>query len=529
MKVRADSKRIRDIAAVFLKYGMKEGVTSLTNPRHLRMALEELGPTFVKIGQLLSTRPDIMPDAFIQEFQKLQDAVKPVGFDVMKAQAEKELRKPLEEVFKSFEETPVASASLAQVYRAVLISGENVVVKLQRPGIKQTIVSDLRILKRLAIFIKFTPQGQVLDPVETLDELSRVLTAELDFMKEAENLKKFRSLNGGEEYIVCPGVFEEYTSGGILVMEYIDGIKIADLDQLEKNGYDLEDLAVKLTNNYLKQLFADGFFHGDPHPGNIMVTNGKIAYIDLGMMGTLENNLKRQLNRFLHGMTTRNVELMSRSLVRLGVKKGNVSPRKLRSDVEQIYNEYVEESLYDIDVPKLLDELFRACRRNNIALPREITMFVKGLMTIEGVVLRLAPDLNIMDLTIPYLKRHMASQFNLSKEFAEQLENLYSLSKTGLKLPVSILELVNSALAGKLKVQMEHTNLEESIGELNKMVNRLVFGIIVAALIVGSSLVLKADTGPKMLNVSAIGLIGFIGTALLGIFLLFSILRSGKM
>ena len=465
MKHTNERKRVREIISVFLKYGIKEGITSITEPSHVRRALEELGPTFIKIGQILSTRPDILPESFIIEFQKLQDDVKPESFETIRTTIEKEFNRKLDEVFDGFVETPAASASLAQVHMASLRSGERVIVKVQRPSARDTMFEDLKILKRMSSFLKFTPQGQVVDFRDVVDELAEIVKSELDFLNEAANIKKFNEFNTTVQYITCPLLYDDFTTSRILVMEYIDGTKISNTEKLLEAGYDMKDIASKLVYNYLKQIFEDGFFHGDPHPGNILVREGKIAYIDFGMMGTFTRSFQAKFKKFLYGLATRDIEGIVGAVKRIGIKKGNIDNRRLHSDIEEIYNEYMEASLYDIDLPKMMDEMFKVCRRNNISMPREMTMFLKGLMTIEGVVRKIDPDISIMDIVIPYVKGIMMKERDYRQDLEEQLENLYSLSKIGLKLPVKMTELVNSALAGKLRVQMEHINLEKSINE----------------------------------------------------------------
>ena len=362
-----------------------------------------------------------------------------------------------------------------------------------------------------------------------VNELMYASQQELNFLEEANNIKTFHKYNKDVKFIYCPRVYDDYTTSNIIVMDFIDGIKIGLIDKLEEEDYDFEDMAIKLTNNYLKQIFQDGFFHGDPHPGNILITGTKIAYIDFGIMGTLNKSMKDKLNDLLYGVATRNVDLMTTAVLNIGIEKGSVDAKKLYSDIEEIYNKYIEMSLYDINIPQFLDEMIRACRTNNIIIPRELTMLAKGIMTIEGVITKLAPHINIMDIMIPYIKANMTNERNIKEEIGEQLENIYNLGRYGLKIPIKFLELINSALAGKLKIRLEHENVKEGFNMINQMVNRLVFGIIVGSLVIGSSIVLNADVGPKIDDIPIIGFIGYAGAGIMGIWLLISILRSGKM
>lgn len=522
MKKNRDKKRIREIAKVFLKHGFSD-------PAEVRKAFEELGPTFVKIGQMLSTRPDIMPEAYIWELQKLQDDVRPEAYEAIRDVIERDLHAPVEQIFAKFDKKPIASASLAQVHRAVLMTGEQVIVKVQRPGAREAMMRDLTLLKRVTRIINLAPHIKVVDVEGLVDELMRASQKELNFVEEASNIKQFHKNNKDVKFITCPKVYEDYTTSNLIVMDFIDGTKIGRVEELDRQGYDLEDMAIKLTNNYLKQIFQDGFFHGDPHPGNIIISGTRIGYIDFGIMGTLNRSLMDNFNDFLYGVATGNIDLMTKSILNIGIKNGPLNSKKLYSDIEELYDTYIDMSLYAINIPQFMDETIKVCRRNNISIPRELTMLAKGIMTIEGVIAKLAPGINIMDIMIPYIKNHMEKERDIKKDIEEYMENIYNFGKHGLKIPVKFLELLNSALAGKLKVRLEHTGLEDGLNVINQMINRLVFGIIVGSLIIGSSIVLNADVGPRLYDVPIIGFIGYAGAAVMGLWLLISMLKSGKM
>lgn len=523
-----ERERIKQIVSVFIKHGMRDGLRSINDPVKLRLAMEDLGPTFVKVGQILSTRPDIMPEPYIREFQKLQDSVKPESYEDIKKIIESELNGEISDLFLAFDPAPIASASLAQVHRAELKSGQRVVAKIQRPGARETMLSDIAIIKRLARFMKFTHQGNVINPIEVSEELWGSAKRELDFLIEAGSIERFYQNNKSIGCIECPKVYREYTTSNILVMDYIEGIKVTNTEDLLNEGYDLKDIALKFANNYFKQIFEDGFFHADPHPGNLLISGNRIAYIDFGIMGTLDSGMKRKLNNFLYGMAVKDIDVMMKAIIQIGIKKGLVDTKKLYSDIEGIYNQYIESTLFDLDFTGMMDEIFKVCRRNNISMPREIVLLLKGIVTVEGVVARIAPHINIMEVIIPYARSQILKQRDYRQDVMEQIDNLYILSRSGLKIPIKILELINSALAGKLKMQMEHTSLEKSIGELNKMTNRIVFSFIISSLIIGSSLVVNADAGPKFYGIPFIGFAGYIGAAVMGIGLLISIMRSGK-
>ncbi|WP_040213000.1 ABC1 kinase family protein [Clostridium polynesiense] len=531
MKSGTENRRIREIASVFIKYGMKEGLKSITDPSKLRMAFEELGPTFVKIGQILSTRPDILPKEYIKEFQKLQDNVKSEPYDNVKAIVEENLRCSLQEVFLSFNEKPEASASLAVVHKGVLKNGDEVVVKVQRPGVRETIMRDISVLRRLSSLAKIMPQREVIDAKSIINEISEAVNKELDFTIEAENMENFREKNKGIQCIYCPKIYKQYTTTKILVMEYVKGIKIDDIDSLEKDGYDLEDISKKLINNYLKQIFEDGFFHADPHPGNILIGGGKIVYLDFGLVGTIDKGLRDRFLEFLYGIASRNVDTMMYSILKIGIQKGEINKKKLYSDIESIYNTYIETNLSHIDIKGMMEQIFNVCRNNNIAIPKNVTMMIKGLITIEGLVEKINPYLNIMDIAVPFVKQQMMKNKDFKEDFVESIEDLYLLSKSGVKLPIKFLELINTTLSGKLKFQLhlENSELQKGINDLNKMVNRMIFGLIVASIIVGSAIIINSNSGPKILGISVFGAIGYLGAGIMGLWLLYSIFRSGNM
>lgn len=519
-------KRFKEIASVSIKHGLKKGVS---DPREFRLTLEELGPTFIKIGQILSTRPDIFPNEYILELQKLQDDVKPEEYNIVKNVVENELGKPLEEIFLYFEEEPIASASLAQVHFAMLKTGEKVVVKVQRPLVEEKMMADIAILKKLAPFINLTPTGSAMDAREVVEELSNATEKELDFENEMKNIEKFCENNENINFILCPKVYSKYCTDKVIVMDYIDGIKIDNMTTLQEEGYDLKDIATKLIYNYFKQIFEDGFFHADPHPGNILIHENKIAYIDFGLMGQLDNNMRKKFNELLEAVVDRDVNQMTRAVLKIGQKRGDVNDRQLYRDIEIMYDQYIEESLYDFDIPQIMEEVFKVCKNNNIHMPKDITLLLKGLLTIQGVIAKLDTEINIMDVALPYMKNRLANETIKNLNIMDVLEKLYISIRANMKLSVKLLDLVNQALNGKIKLQLEFKKTEESINELNKMVNRLVFGMIVAGLVVSSSIVLNANIGPKVYGISIIGITGYLGAAVAGFWLLISILQSGKL
>ena len=526
-------KRFREIIKVLAFYGFGsiiDGKLKKKNnyPENLRKAFEELGPTFIKIGQILSTRPDLIPDNYIKELSKLQDSAPEEEFCDIENIFYKEFNKKISDTFLSFDKKPMASASIAEVHSARLKDGRDVIVKIQRPGIADKMKLDIYILKKILSLTKAKFEDAIIDPKEALDEILSSTELELDFKNEAENMKKFSDLNKNVAFIYCPYLACELCSTRVLTMERIDGFKIDNIEKLNDEGYDTQDVGYKLALSYFKQIFKDGFFHGDPHPGNLLIRDGKICFIDFGIMGNLNSSLKSVLNDMIFAIATKNIGKMVSCIMSIGIKKGYVNRNRLYEDIDYLYASYLSTSLQNIKISVMLEEVFDTAKRNNLKFPRDLTILMRGLVIIEGVVAKIAPDVNIMDIAVPYVKS--GSTGNLLKEFNpdEMLASGLGFIKDTVKIPGTIMELMDSMLSGRLKIQLEHNNLQKPVNQLNKMVNRLVFALIVSSMIIGSSLILSSSIGPKIYNISIIGVTGFFFAAVLGIWLLISIIRSGR-
>lgn len=519
-------KRIGEIASVFIKHGFKN---KIGDPRQLRLALEELGPSFIKIGQILSTRPDLVPMEYIAELQKLQDNVNPEKFQLMKEVIESELGDAIDNIFLFFDETPIASASLSEVFLARLKTGEKVAVKVQRPYVREKMLSDIRILKKLVPLANLTSTKDIIDIRKVVEEISLATEKELNFLEEMKNILKFSKNNKDIKYITCLKVYEKYCTQKVLVMDYISGIKIDDIDKLKQEGYDLQDIALKITYNYFKQVFEDGFFHADPHPGNILVHNNTIGYIDFGLMGELEPSLVKKLNNLLEGVATNDISLMMNSLLSIGIKKGNIDRDKLYKDIEGFYNTYSNESIHDYDLSNILEEIIEIAKGNNIAMPHNIVLLAKGIITLQAVLARLDKSITLMDIALPYFRDKIIKDKLKELDYSQLAVLLYTTLKSAVQIPNKLVEFLNSSVDGRLKFYLDLKNMGETFNAINKMVNRLIISIIVAGLLVSSSLVINANVGLKIHGISAIGILGYLGAAFAGFILLISIFKSGKL
>lgn len=527
-------QRFREIVKILAYYGFGYIVDSKINkkqktPENLRKAFEELGPTFIKIGQILSTRPDILPSPYIDELSKLQDNVPPEKFEDVSKVFYNELHRPLQECFLQFDKHPMASASIAQVHSAVLKDGRKVIVKIQRPEMWEKMHLDLSILYKILSLTRVKLLDALIDPKEALDEIRAATDLELDFKNEAENLNKFKELNKKVAFIYEPYIVEEFSSHKIITLEQIEGFKITNTNDLIENGYDLEDIGKKLALSFFKQVFTDGFFHGDPHPGNLLISEGKICYIDFGIMGSLSKTLKAALNDAIVAVAYRDPDRLISVIMSIGIKKGFINRNKLYEDIDYLFDSYLSTSLENIQMSILLQEVFNCAAKNNVQLPKDLTLLAKSTLIIEGVVAKISPDIKILDVAVPFVKSNSKLSILNNIDMDELLISTYNFGKNSIKLPGKLIQLCDSIIRGRAKIQFQINNLNSSINEVNKMINRIVFALIISSMIIGSSLILTTNIGPKFYNMSIIGLTGFAIAAFMGFWLLISIIKSGKL
>lgn len=528
-------KRFREIVRVLASYGFghilhaKFRHEKLKNdPENLRLVFEELGPTFIKIGQILSTRPDVLPVEYISELSKLQDNAPHFPYETVKLIIEEELMKPLDEIFASIEEIPMACASVAQVHKAVLKDGKKVIVKVQRPDIEESLLEDINILIAIVRRAPNTLRDVLLDPVEALEEILETTKIELDFRNEVNFMLRFREENSSIKCISTPNVYLNLSTKRIVVLEEIEGIKINDTQLLVQAGYEPLDVGRKLVLSYLYQLFSNGFFHGDPHPGNLIIKDGKIYYIDFGIMGSLTQKTRSSINELLQAMVRRDIGQLVNLIMDLAEQKGPVDKNVLYEDIEYIIHYYLQSTLKNIQVSRLFMDLFDAARKNNLKLPKEFTTLLKSLLILEGVLSEIAPDLSIMEISKDYLKED--HKISMLPDFSLDTLSLhaYTLVKESLKIPVSIQTILDNFISGRGKVKLDIVNFDNRWVDFNKMINRVVFAVVVSAIIIASALIIRSGDGPNFNGISIVGMMGFGLAGLLGLWLLISILKSGN-
>ena len=524
--------RFQEIIRVFISYGFGYLIDSKFNnskksPINLRMALEELGPTFIKIGQILSTRPDLLPEEYINELIKLQDSAPEESFENIKSVFEESINKKIYDCFLYFSKKPTASASIAQVHEAILNDGRAVIVKIQRPNIYNTMKTDIDIIKKIIKLSKGRIDIDIVDPLAVIEELESTTEKELDFIDESKSIVKFRENNENISPIYAPDVISSLCSVKVLTLEYINGFKINDMKMIEKKGYSNKDIAKKLALSYCKQIFDDGFFHGDPHPGNLLISNGRICFIDFGITGELDEGLKNWLNKAMIAVATGDKNKIVDFILAIGIKRGKVNKGNLYEDVSYLFTTYLNTSLKNIKIAVLLEEMFSIVKNNNIQFPKELAILFRGLVILEGVIAEVDPQLDIISVITSFVKGK--NKMLLIKDINEEelVLSAYSFFRDASRIPSKAVEALSSISDGRAKINFNITDLENSVDHISNMVNRLVGALLISSLIIASSLIISNNVGPIYKGISLMGIAGYIISAIFAIFLLIAVVRDG--
>jgi ubiquinone biosynthesis protein len=541
-------KRFKEVSNILIKHGFgfifdridlrgRVGLKQKENqikiplgsmPWRFRCAIEELGPTYIKLGQILSTRPDLLEPEYITELEKLQNEVPPFPYEqVVNVCVQEGI--DLEKDFSYFNLEPIAAASIAQVHEAYLKNGDHVVVKVQRPGIEKVVETDLEILYHLSQLLeKRTDWGRLYKISDIVSELAAAITRELDFNQEARNADLFRNNFASSKNVKIPLVYWDYSSRRVITLEYMGGVKISNFTGLKQAEYNTENICKNLVDALFKQVYEHGFFHADPHPGNIAVTTGEsIIFYDFGQVGVIDEILKQNCMEMLIGMMRYDVAGVTRALLKLGVGTQYINKIELQQEISRLQQKYYGMPLSEIKIGEALGELVQLSIKFQIRIPAELSLMAKMFMTVESIVSQLDPKLSIVDIAEPYGRKVLMKRYS-PDHLKEKIKNItFDYANLIEAAPRELENLLYLLKEGELKVKMEHTNLNKLSSKIDIISNRLSVAIIVASIIIGTSLIVD-KTSDNIIKQVPLVEVSFVTTMILGLFLVYSIIKSGR-
>ena len=534
--------RLSEIAQVAVRHGFgyaieghkaaDPGAEGTARGRHLREMLDELGPTFVKFGQLLSTRPDVVPPDIIAELRGLQDDVRPFPYSDVERTIEEELGQPVVRLFTEFDPEPLAAASIGQVHRATLPNGRRVVVKVQRPDAPRKIEADLSLMYQAARLVKERIRAlDFIDASEIVDEFARSIRQELDYRLEARNADAFHKEFAGHPHVAVPRVYWTYTRSRVLTLEYLDGVQLADL---ELDAWSLEQrrhLAYLITETWMTMIFRNGFFHADPHPANILVLSPeRIGLVDFGLTGRLTDDDMTKLTRLFIDAASENIEMIPKRLFDLGVRYPREREDEFVAALRELFYRYYGASLQEIDSIQVIREAFGLIYSMNLRLPTRFVMLDKAIATLGSVGIELYPDFNVFEVAKPYARDLMLERFTPRRMARRARREGWQYTQMALELPYQIHDTLEQVRDGQIEVGFVHKGLDELMAKLDTLFNRLVIALVVTGGLIGSSLIgIFAKSGPHVLGLHVVSVLGFLLSAILGVWLLWGVIRSGRL
>lgn len=559
--------RLAEIIRVFINYNVVPNFVQQKNPEQVKKAFEELGPTFIKIGQMLSVREDLLSSAFTQTFKTLQDSVPSDTFSTVKKTIETELSLSLSDIFDDFSKSPFASASMGQAHRAKLKNGDSVVVKIQHPNIAKEIRLDLQLFERAIPLIKYIPETSVVDLKGVLQEVKRSLINEMDFLKESQNGEQFYQKNNGWKEIRSPKIYDAFCSKKVIVMEEMSGKNLNHLMNA-KNGTETfitgiqnkqlkQEVAKLLVENFMKQVFDDGFFHADPHPGNLLfhvltkeeqtqasrktetvhekefgsftfraststedpVAPYTVNYIDFGMMGHLSAGLRQKLTQAVLALYTKDAYRIEKAVLRLCQQEGSFDESRFHQELTSFLEQYYDSPIDEINLQEVFTHVVTICHQNNLQFDRDITLLLKAFGTLEGVIRVLDPEVSLMEVASPFAQHYFLTHLDVEDTLKQSGLDLLEGMKAAPKIPQQLHHLLEMWTSGQGKVNLELKKQDKLLSRIESMINRLVFGMILAALIVGSSLLVQAAPVENAEVVSLLGIFTYAIAAFVIIFL----------
>ena len=550
--------RIRQIVNVFLKHGFGQFIEQLnlhrilpfrkrlkflgapreighSIPERLRLAFEELGPSFIKLAQVLASRPDLITKPYADEFKKLQDEVPPFPFhDVVKTVKE-DLGAPPEEIFDSVEKIPVAAASIAQVHYATLKDGSPVVIKVQRPDISKIIETDITILRAIASqMVKYIPESEFFNPKGIVEEFSRTIRKELDFTEEAKNACRFRRNFAGHPHICIPKIHADLVSKRLLVMERIEGVRIDDIEGINRLGLDRPELAKIGVDAYFKMFLEDGFFHADPHPGNIFVMpDGRVGLVDFGIVGWLSPDMMESIASALVALVKKDFDSLIDQYIALGLVTEDVDleefKREFKADIIDFLIPLYDLTISEINIAQYLDTLMRIAIKHRMKIPSDLLLLNKCMLILDSIGRELDPNFNFINIAEPYASRLMKSRYSPKRFYERMQRQIADLTDFATTTPKQIRILLRKTLKDDLHINMTPLGLDRFIKDIDRSTNRLAFSIVIAAIILSSAILTLSEKGGKVFDIPLLGLVGFLMAFMLGLWLLISIIRSGRL
>lgn len=523
---RGKLKRLDQIIRIANQFDAIHGLT----PVKMRLMFEALGPTFVKVGQILSMRSEILPQSFCDELAKLRANADPMPYQTVLDTLSHEYGKPVKDIFKSIDSTPLGSASLAQVHRATLVTGQDVAVKVQRPGVRETMAQDVSIMRTIAKgAAKIMHNAQVVDFQGVVEELWDTFESETDFLVEARNLQEFKRYCSRFAYMDCPKPYMDLCTEHVVVMDYIDGISLSHPGELVAKGYDLKEIGTKLVDNYATQVLDEGFFHADPHPGNIIISGGKIILIDLGMTGRLNKKTRTVMKDMIFAVAKQDSPALADGLLRFATTGAVVDNYpELLADLDLIVEEYGTVDLDELDIASFITSLTQLAQRHGIEVPSSVTTVGRALVTLEGLLDEFIPDVNMIEI----ISQHIANSKTNLAEIENEVQTLGIEGHKALHGALQALAEMKTAsrmlTRGQLRANMQLVGFDEPFKLLSDMVNRLTMALIVVGLFIGSSIVYYAGMKPIIFGIPVVGFMGYVIAFILSVWIVFDIYFKGR-
>lgn len=548
-------KRVRDIARVFLKYGfapliyemnlapflsflmrfitpkVKKDIQILPVGVRLKKLFEELGTTYIKFGQFLASRPDIIPEEIVTELKNLQDNVAPLPFEQLKPIIENSLKKPINEIFIYIDEKPLASASIAQVHTGQLKNGKNVAIKIKKPNIKDLVEQDIIILKFMAnLAEKHINEARQIQITKIIEEMHDQITKELNFEYEIFYINKFKEFFKDNQDLIFPNIYPEFSTNDIIVMDLIEGVRIDNIDILKRKNIDLHKISSIGVDFYLKQVFDFGFFHADPHPGNLLITNdGKIAILDFGIIGKVDKKLREHLSEIFVSLINLDIDALVDEMMEFGIINSDMDIRKIKLDLMDILLPVYGKNVGEIDSLKMFQHIITIGRKYRFNFPIDYLYITKTFSFLETTGKMLDPNFNMLHFSKPYVKKILKEKYSYKKIISNEIKTFKKYHSMLATIPDDYNKIVSKIVNDKITLNFVHKGLEKYSTQIDKSINRLSFSIVIAGIVLSSSIIVYANIGPKVLGIPFFGLMGFLISIFFGFGLLIGIIRSGKL